>query len=229
MSGLLQELLPLTWIPFYGGKKIQPARGPQIELFEGVPLCARITHTGNWHPANSSPWPSWGPGPSCFNTFSEVLQDREEERSENTEDLYAGVEFAPIPEDLVSILAKLSKSFSAFQGLARDQYAISCKINTQKGSERIVRAAFEFARTHKRRKVTVVHKANVVRATDGLFLEAAKEIARAFPEIKMDDMGGHVQDGEGFSDLRVRPRNFHPDFSNVQVFPFAKTCNACRE
>jgi isocitrate dehydrogenase (NAD+) len=106
---------------------------------------------------------------------------------ENTEDLYAGVEFAPVPENLASLLLQLSKPFAAFHGLTGGQYAISCKVNTQKGSERIVRAAFEFARAHRRRKVTVVHKANVVRATDGLFLEAAKAVAQDFPGIEMDD------------------------------------------
>jgi len=106
---------------------------------------------------------------------------------ENTEDLYAGVEFNPVPPELAEALSKLSKPFSAFKGLAPNEYAISCKINTRKGSERIVRAAFEFARTCHRRKVTVVHKANVVRATDGLFLEIAKDVAKQYPEIAMDD------------------------------------------
>src|SRR5512135_1077362 len=106
---------------------------------------------------------------------------------ENTEDLYSGVEFAPVPENLASLLLQLSKPFAAFHGLSGGQYAISCKVNTQKGSERIVRAAFEFARANGRRKVTVVHKANVVRATDGLFLEAARTVARDYPEIGMDD------------------------------------------
>jgi 3-isopropylmalate dehydrogenase len=71
--------------------------------------------------------------------------------------------------------------------LKGDEYAVSCKINTKKGSERIIRAAFEFAKKFNRRKVTVVHKANVVRATDGLFLEMAKEVKKDFPEIEMDD------------------------------------------
>ncbi len=106
---------------------------------------------------------------------------------ENTEDLYAGVEFSPVPDALSRTLASLSKPFAAFSELKGEDYAISCKINTRKGSERIVRAAFEFARKHGRRKVTVVHKANVVRATDGLFLECAKEIAREYPDIVMDD------------------------------------------
>jgi 3-isopropylmalate dehydrogenase len=106
---------------------------------------------------------------------------------ENTEDLYAGVEFNPVPAELAETLSKLAKPFSAFRDLAPTDYAISCKINTRKGSERIIRAAFDFARTFGRKKVTVVHKANVVRATDGMFLEIAKEVATQYPEIAMDD------------------------------------------
>jgi 3-isopropylmalate dehydrogenase len=106
---------------------------------------------------------------------------------ENTEDLYAGVEFNPVVPELAEVLTKTSKPFAAFKDLPLDQYAISCKINTKKGSERIVRAAFEFARTHKRKKVTIIHKANVVRASDGLFFEEAKKVAGEFPEIQMDD------------------------------------------
>jgi isocitrate/isopropylmalate dehydrogenase len=106
---------------------------------------------------------------------------------ENTEDLYAGVEFSPVPQELSDTLSKLAKPFAPFAKVPADQFAISCKINTRFGSERIVRAAFEFARKFKRKKVTVVHKANVVRATDGLFLEAARAVAKEFPDIPMDD------------------------------------------
>jgi len=106
---------------------------------------------------------------------------------ENTEDLYAGVEFHPVPEQLSHVLGELSRPFGAFRERTAEEYAISCKINTTQGSERIVRAAFTFARDHKRSKVTIVHKANVVRATDGLFLEAARRAASEFPDITMDD------------------------------------------
>ena len=105
---------------------------------------------------------------------------------ENTEDLYSGVEFNPVPEELATTLNKISKPFEAFNNLPLNEYAVSCKINTKKGSERIIRAAFEFAKQNQRKKVTVVHKANVVRATDGLFLEIAKTIAKEYPEIEMD-------------------------------------------
>jgi isocitrate dehydrogenase (NAD+) len=106
---------------------------------------------------------------------------------ENTEDLYCGVEFSPVPSELVALLARISGPFGAFQRLPDDQYAVSCKINTRKGSERIIRRAFEFARRFGRKKVTIVHKANVVRATDGLFLEVAKEVGKEFPEIQFDE------------------------------------------
>ena len=106
---------------------------------------------------------------------------------ENTEDLYAGVEFNPVPGELAEALARYSKPFAPFKDLPGDQYAVSAKINTKKGSERIARAAFEYAERTGRKKVTVVHKANVVRATDGLFLETAREVAVDYPGIPMDD------------------------------------------
>ena len=106
---------------------------------------------------------------------------------ENTEDLYSGVEFGPVPQELVDLLARLAKTFTPFANLPTDQYAISCKVNTRAGSERIIRAAFDFARAHGRKKVTIVHKANVVRATDGLFLEMGKAIAQEYPGIQLDD------------------------------------------
>lgn len=106
---------------------------------------------------------------------------------ENTEDLYSGVEFQTVPDRLRDLLTELSPPFKAFAGLREDEYALSCKINTKKGSERIIRAAFEFAKKFGRKKVTVVHKANVVRATDGLFLEIARSVAKDYPGIVMDD------------------------------------------
>ena len=106
---------------------------------------------------------------------------------ENTEDLYSGVEFNPVNEELASTLSKISKPFSAFEGLKPDEYAISCKVNTKKGSYRIIKAAFDYARKFGRKKVTVVHKANVVRATDGLFLETGREIAKEYPDVQLDE------------------------------------------
>ncbi len=106
---------------------------------------------------------------------------------ENTEGLYAGVEFSPVPDELKATLGKFSKPFAHFADTPGDEFAITCKINTRKGCERIIRAAFEYARTHGYPKVTVIHKANVVRATEGMFLEIGKRVAKDFPDIVMDD------------------------------------------
>lgn len=97
---------------------------------------------------------------------------------ENTEDLYTGVEFTEVPPAM--------RSLPGMEKVAADA-AVSLKINTRQGCERIVRAAFEFARRHGRKRVTAVHKANVVRATDGLFLEVAQKVAREYPDIAFDD------------------------------------------
>ena len=71
------------------------------------------------------------------------------------------------------------------QRVPRDA-AISLRSITRRGSERIVRAAFDYAVRNGRRKVTAVHKANVLRATCGLFLDEAKKVAAGFPAIPFD-------------------------------------------
>ncbi len=106
---------------------------------------------------------------------------------ENTEDLYSGVEFNPVPEQLSNLLKEINKPFAKFADLKPDEFAISCKVNTKHGSERIIRAAFDYAKEFGRKKVTIVHKANVVRATDGLFLDIAKEVAKDYPDIIFDE------------------------------------------
>jgi 3-isopropylmalate dehydrogenase len=106
---------------------------------------------------------------------------------ENTEDLYSGVEFNPVPPELSALLGQLSKPFTPFKGLQPEEYAISCKINTRHASRRIIKSAFEFARQQGRKRVTVVHKANVVRAGDGIFLETAREVAREYPDVAWDE------------------------------------------
>ena len=84
---------------------------------------------------------------------------------ENMEDLYAGIEHDVIP------------------GVAAE----SIKIITRPASERIVRFAFEYARRNGRRKVTAVHKANIMKLTDGLFLHVAQEVAAGYPDVAFED------------------------------------------
>ncbi|MHA1330949.1 MAG: isocitrate/isopropylmalate family dehydrogenase, partial [Candidatus Hodarchaeales archaeon] len=101
---------------------------------------------------------------------------------ENTEGLYAGIEF----ESLVPELNALP-NFKAFQertGASDEDIRISCRVFTKHGCERIIRKAFQYAKDTGRNKVTVVHKANVIRSTDGLFLETARKIAAEYPDVE---------------------------------------------
>ena len=104
---------------------------------------------------------------------------------ENTQGLYAGIEY----ESLIPELKRLEK-FKSFQDRTKasdDDIRVSCRVFTKDGCDRIIRKAFEYAKTTGRNKVTVVHKANVIRATDGLFLETAKEIAEEYPNVEWWD------------------------------------------
>jgi len=102
---------------------------------------------------------------------------------ENTEDLYAGIEHY--------IDAKRSA-------------AESIAVITRFGSERIIVYAFEYARRHGRKKVTLVHKANILKMTNGLFLDVGKEVAKRYPDIAFDDM---IVDATAMN-LVVRPEKF---------------------
>lgn len=97
---------------------------------------------------------------------------------ENTEDLYAGIEFeagSPEAKAIVQDILKLSP-----KAMMHPDPAISIKPISRFGSERIVRFAFETALKNGRKKVTAVHKANIMKCSDGLFLRTAKEVAKSY-------------------------------------------------
>ncbi len=103
---------------------------------------------------------------------------------ENTEDLYAGIEFAKGTDgarELIQSIGRLSGK------KIRDDSGISIKPISVSGAERIVRAAFEYARANGRQKVTSVHKANIMKHTDGLWLEVSRQVAAQYPDIEFDD------------------------------------------
>jgi isocitrate dehydrogenase (NAD+) len=103
---------------------------------------------------------------------------------ENTEDLYAGIEYEKDSEGVKEIIA-LVKKLSGRD--IRPDSGISIKPISVFGTERIVRAAFDYARKNKRRKVTAVHKANIMKYSDGLFLEVAREVAKNYTDIEFED------------------------------------------
>lgn len=107
---------------------------------------------------------------------------------ENTEDLYAGVEFeAGKPEtgQLIEFVNNLPSDRKILTG--SDETGVSIKPISKSGTARIVRCAFEYARKNNRKKVTVVHKANIMKYTDGLWLAEAMKVAEEFPDIECDE------------------------------------------
>jgi isocitrate dehydrogenase (NAD+) len=103
---------------------------------------------------------------------------------ENTEDLYAGIEFEQGDKktaDLIEFIQSLSES------KIRKDSGISIKPISISGSERIIRFAFEYAIKHNRKKVTGVHKANIMKYTDGLYLDVFRRIAADYPDVESED------------------------------------------
>ena len=107
---------------------------------------------------------------------------------ENTEDLYAGIEFERGKDDtkqLIEFINKISPDRKV--KTPADQTGISIKPISVPGTERIVRCAFDYARDNGRRKVTCVHKANIMKHTDGLWLDVARKVAADYKDIEFED------------------------------------------
>ncbi len=102
---------------------------------------------------------------------------------ENTEGLYAGVEFCPIPEDVRQAIEKHNKAMARFNKVAPADVAMSTRIMTRNGCERIIRKAFEYAKAHGKPSVTLVEKPNVLRETGGLMVDCMKKVAAEYPNI----------------------------------------------
>ena len=103
---------------------------------------------------------------------------------ENTEDLYSGIEYQRGSEGAKSIIEFIQNTTGK---RVRQDSGISIKPISVYATERIVRYAFEYARKNKRGKVTAVHKANIMKYSDGLFLEVARTVANNYPDIEFED------------------------------------------
>ena len=107
---------------------------------------------------------------------------------ENTEDLYAGVEFEagkPETSELIDFINKLPSDRKI--KTTGDETGVSIKPMSVSGTERIVRCALEYARDNGRKKVTAVHKANIMKYSDGLFLATAQRVAEDYPDIEFEE------------------------------------------
>jgi isocitrate dehydrogenase (NAD+) len=127
---------------------------------------------------------------------------------ENSEDLYAGIEFE---EGLPETKALIKQIESYAKKPIREDSGISIKPISKFASRRIVKFAFDYALEHSRRKVTIVHKANIMKFTDGLFLKTGREVAReyegrvAFDEAIVDNMSMQLVQKPHNYDVLVLP------------------------
>jgi isocitrate dehydrogenase (NAD+) len=126
---------------------------------------------------------------------------------ENTEDLYAGIEFEegrPETLELIETIARLGGRS------LRPDTGISIKPISVFGTRRVFRFAFRWAKANGRRKVTAVHKANIMKFTDGLWLRVAREVAEEFPEVEFED---RIVDNMAMQLVQK------PELYDVMVFP----------
>lgn len=137
---------------------------------------------------------------------------------ENTEDLYAGIEFDVGSEEAKYLIGE----FNRLQPKkVREDSAISIKPISVSGSRRIVKAAFEYAVKYNRRKVTAIHKANIMKFTDGLFLKTAREVAKeyegkvAFDDVIVDNMCMQLVQRADFYDVLVLPNLYGDIISDL--------------
>jgi len=103
---------------------------------------------------------------------------------ENTEDLYAGIEFEKGADETAELIGWINKHSK--KQIGKDA-GISIKPISVAGTERIVKFAFEYARKNGRKKVTSVHKANIMKHTDGLWLEVSRDVAKRYTDIEFED------------------------------------------
>jgi len=103
---------------------------------------------------------------------------------ENTEDLYAGIEFQKGKDDTARLIHWLNEHSA--RKITSDS-GISIKPISVAATQRIVRFAFDYARKLARKKVTSVHKANIMKFSDGLWLDVSREVAKQYPDIEFED------------------------------------------
>ncbi len=104
---------------------------------------------------------------------------------ENTEGLYSGVEFHPVPQAVVDTLLENHPRMQRFASVPLDELAVSLRIFTVAACRKILRSAFEYARSHGYKSVTVVEKPNVIRETSGMMVREARQMASEYPEVEL--------------------------------------------
>jgi 3-isopropylmalate dehydrogenase len=106
---------------------------------------------------------------------------------ENTEGLYAGIEWWPVPEEVRETFLKNHKKWERFHQMPEDDVAVTLRVITRKGATRILKSAFDHARDQERKRLTLAEKPNVLRETSGLMTQVARNMAKDYPMVNMDE------------------------------------------
>jgi isocitrate/isopropylmalate dehydrogenase len=181
------ELLRSTDCCLFGAITSKPKQEAERELvpeLQGKDLVyfspiVRIRQVLDLH-TNMRPCKAYAGNPLNYRDDVDLVVFRE-----NTEGLYSGVEFHPLPDEVRRALIDNHPRMGRFAEVPADEIAISCRIFTTKGCRRIVRQAFEYAKRFGRPSVTVVEKPNVIRETSGMMVREARDIAKEYPGIEL--------------------------------------------
>lgn len=183
------EMLKTTKCALFGAITSKPKEDAAKELdaslkdkgFVYFSPIVRLRQEFNLH-TNQRPCKAYPGNPLNFKEGIDLVVFRE-----NTEGMYGGVEFFPLPQTVYDALCVHPKMKKFGKENPLSEIALSTRIMTKKGCANIVRQAFEFARKYNRKSVTVVDKPNVLRETGGLMIRTAREVAKDYPEIKLYD------------------------------------------
>ncbi len=207
IAGAVQKILAAAWAPVQWD--LQPLNETILTETEGVPPAVVLDSIRHNRVALKGPLMT--PIGVGYTSLNLVLR--------KTFDLYANVRPAKTHAgvrsryDNVDIIVVRENTEGEYSGLEHEVVpgvVESLKVITRKASDRIARYAFELARAQKRKKVTSVHKANIMKKSDGLFLECCRAMAKQFPEIVYDEM---IVDNTCMQ-LVIRPERF-----DVMVLP----------
>ncbi len=158
-------------------KELDPSlQGKGYEYFSPI---VRLRQEFNLH-TNLRPCKAYPGNPLNFKEGIDLVIFRE-----NTEGMYGGVEFHPIPEAVFNALDTNHPKMKKFRTYGLENLALSTRIMSRQKCDNIVRRGFEYARKFNRKSVTIVDKPNVLRETGGLMIRTAREVAKDFPEIPM--------------------------------------------
>jgi 3-isopropylmalate dehydrogenase len=179
------QLLKETNCCLFGAITSKPNEDAQKELIpalrnKGITYSSaivRLRQEFNLH-TNIRPCKAYPGNPLNFRDDIDIVVFRE-----NTEDLYAGVEFRPLTKEVFNALMT-HKKMKKFEHVPLDEIAVSCRIVTKKASQNIIRQAFQYAKKHKRKSVTLVEKPNVIRETSGMMVQEGRTIAQEYPGIE---------------------------------------------